>query len=188
MNRYLVERTGTERFEVYGPDGKIVDWFAFASNHMRPLYPDGVIAFWPADDSKATKVLDNAVKNDRWKWHPQYDPKTGLTCGRLIEPDKKQWRARVEKGDEVLWETVILGTPSKRYYSWDFWGGGSGGFPAEVPKVRTACQRQLLPRFHGFTAVAEVKLPHISAVPQNRRGSPRLHRRGRIEARTVPGT
>ena len=25
--RYSVERTGNERFEVYGPDGKIVDWF-----------------------------------------------------------------------------------------------------------------------------------------------------------------
>ena len=25
--RYWVERTATERFEVYGPDGKIVDWF-----------------------------------------------------------------------------------------------------------------------------------------------------------------
>ena len=25
--RYSVERTGTERFEVYGPDRKIVDWF-----------------------------------------------------------------------------------------------------------------------------------------------------------------
>lgn len=110
-------------------------WIVFASNHMRRNYPDGVMGVWPADDSKAAKVFDNAVKADHWKWQPRYDPKTGLTCGRLIEPDKKQWRVRVEKGDEVLWETVIPGTPAKRYYSWDFWDGGSGGFPAEVPKV-----------------------------------------------------
>jgi hypothetical protein len=110
-------------------------WVAFSSPYEYRAYPEGVIAYWPEDDPKAAKVLDGAVKADRWKWHPHYDPKTGLTCGRLIEPDKKRWQVRVWKDDEVLWETTVPGTPSKRYYSWGFWdAGGPGGFPTHVPK------------------------------------------------------
>lgn len=110
-------------------------WVAFASRHERPAYPEGVIGFWPADDPTATKVLGDAIEADLWRWNPEYDPKTGLTCGRVVEPDKEQWRIRVEVGDKVLWVAAIPGRPSKRYYSWGFWSGGSGGFPAAVPEV-----------------------------------------------------
>jgi hypothetical protein len=98
-------------------------WLAFASPYDYEAYPEGVIAVWPEGDPKAANVLDGAVKADRWEWHPLYHPKVGLTCGRLIEPDKKRWRVRVEKGDEVLWETTIPGTPSKRAHAWGFLGG-----------------------------------------------------------------
>ncbi|HJZ60338.1 MAG TPA: hypothetical protein VKE74_35670 [Gemmataceae bacterium] len=109
-------------------------WVAFSSPYEHQAYPEGVIAFWPQDDRRAAKVLDEAVKADRWRWHPRYDPTTGLTCGRLIEPDKKLWQVRVWKDDEVLWEMTVPGTPSKRYYSWGFWDAGPGGFPTHVPK------------------------------------------------------
>jgi hypothetical protein len=51
-----------------------------------------------------------------------YHPKIGLTCGRVVEPDKNQWRVRVWKGDKVLWETTVPGTPSKRAHAWGFLG------------------------------------------------------------------
>jgi hypothetical protein len=97
-------------------------WVAFASPYEHEAYPQGVIAFWPEDDAKAAKVLDEAVKADRWKWHPFYHSKLGLTCGRLREPDQKRWRVRVEKDDKVLWEATIPGIPSKRANAWGFLG------------------------------------------------------------------
>ena len=116
-------------------------WVAFASPYEHyPAYPQGVIALWPEDDAKAAKVLDEAVKADHWKWRPQFHPKLGLTIGRLIEADKKQWKVRVWKGDKMLWEATIPGAQpaADRDYTPD-WGffdiaDTTSQYPAERPK------------------------------------------------------
>ena len=82
-------------------------WFAFASTHEYEKHNQGVIGFWPEKDAKA-EALEAAVKADAYRWHPQYDPKTKLTYGRIIEKDK--WRMRVEKDGKELWQKEIPGT------------------------------------------------------------------------------
>lgn len=109
-------------------------WIAFASDEDTDKYPQGVIAFWPENDPKMAKLLRAATRTDHYKWHPQYDPKTGLTYGHLDEPAKRQWRLRVEKKRTILWEKVIPGTKSEGYFSWGLWDNGYCGFPTEMPR------------------------------------------------------
>jgi hypothetical protein len=108
-------------------------WFAFASDYeMLGKHPQGVIDFWPEDDPKVA-TFDEAVRADAYQWHPQYDPKLGLTEGYLIDSDAKQVRLRVEKGGKVLWETAIPGVRTEGPYSHGFWDNGYNNFPAKFP-------------------------------------------------------
>jgi hypothetical protein len=112
-------------------------WIAFASGHEQEKYNQGVIGFWPEKDAKA-EALEAAVKSDAYRWHPQYDPKTELTSGRLIEKDG--WRVRVEKGAKVLWTREIPGAPVEEYFSWGLWDNTGTDIPAKLP----ACGKVLI--------------------------------------------
>ncbi|VTR99627.1 unnamed protein product [Gemmata massiliana] len=115
-------------------------WLAFASGCDYEKHNQGIIDFLGEKDPKA-KVLDAAVKADTFRWHPQYDPKTKLTYGRVSEKDK--WRVRVEKDAKVLWEKEIPGTRVDAYASWGLWGGLSA-FEVKMP----ACGVLLLAETH----------------------------------------
>jgi len=111
-------------------------WLAFCSEAVDEWqkYEQGVINFWPAGTPRVAKAMEDAIRTHRYRWKPQYDPKTGLSYGHLIEAEKKQWRIRVEKQGKVLWEKVVPGKKSKRYDSWGLWDNGYGGFPAKLPR------------------------------------------------------
>src|SRR5262249_12646863 len=94
----------------------------------------GVINFWPQDTPRIAKVMEEAIRNDRYHWKPQYDPRTGLTYGHVIEADKKQWRVRVEKQGQVLWEKVVPGKKIERGFSWGLWDNGYKGLPTDMPR------------------------------------------------------
>ena len=110
-------------------------WVAFASNHQWEKYPEGVIGYWPGKDEKAAKLLGDAVKEDVYKWHPQFHPKTGLTYGRLVDDKEKKWQVRVIKAGKVLWEATLMGTPpTEEYMTWGMWDNWTEGFPSKMPE------------------------------------------------------
>ena len=115
-------------------------WLVFASGRDYEKHNQGVIDFLSEKDPRA-EVLEAAVKADTFRWHPQYDPKTKLSYGRVSE--KGTWRVRVEKGAKVLWEKEIPGTRVDAYASWGFWGGLSD-FELKMP----ACGVLLLAETH----------------------------------------
>ncbi len=106
-------------------------WFVFASECEYEKYNQGVIGFWPEKDAKVAEVLEAAVKADTFRWHPQYDPKTKLTYGRVSE--KSKWRVRVEKDSKVLWEKEIPGTKVDGYFSWGLCEATGDDFVAKLP-------------------------------------------------------
>jgi hypothetical protein len=106
-------------------------WFAFASQHEYEKYNQGIIGFWPEQDPKA-EALEAAVKADAYRWHPQYDPQTKLTYGRIIERDK--WLVRVEKDGKELWRKEIPGTKTSDYFSWGLWDNTGGDLVVSMPK------------------------------------------------------
>ena len=54
------------------------------------------------------------MKADAYRWHPQYDPQTKLTYGRIVERDR--WHVSVEKGGNELWQKEVPGTKSSDYH------------------------------------------------------------------------
>src|SRR5262249_16966717 len=71
-------------------------WLAFCSESVDEWqkYQQGVINFWPKDRPRVAKAMEEAIRNDRYRWKPQYHPKTGLTSGHLIHAKKQQGRIR----------------------------------------------------------------------------------------------
>jgi hypothetical protein len=61
-------------------------WFAFASNPMLLTHESsqGIVAFWTEKQPKPVEQLEGAVKEDLFKWSPQFDPQTALSYGHLI--------------------------------------------------------------------------------------------------------
>lgn len=112
-------------------------WFAFSSEHEHQKYNQGVIGFWPEKDAKA-EALEAAEKADTFRWHPQYDPETKLTYGRVSE--KGKWHVRVEKGGKVLWEKEIPGAPVDGCASWGLWDNTGDDFVPKFP----ACGKLLI--------------------------------------------
>lgn len=114
-------------------------WLVFCSVHeaVSGKYPQGVIRWWPENTPEIAKVLEKAVREDRYAWQPQYEPKSGLFYGHKAEPGKDQWRIRVWKDAKVLWEKVLRGAKSERYVAWYFWPGGyvPSLKPEDRPKI-----------------------------------------------------
>ena len=106
-------------------------WFAFASTHESDKHNQGVIGFWPENDAKA-EALEAAVKADAYRWSPQYDPKTKLTYGRIIENDK--WRVRVEKDGKQLWHKEVPGTKASDYDKWGLVDDTGGTLVVTMPR------------------------------------------------------
>ncbi len=89
-------------------------WMAFASSMDRERYPQGVIAWQPEAGGKA---LLKMVRENRYRWRPQFSPATGLTLEHLCEPDGSRWTVRVVGEGEVLWSEALPGTPADRNYN-----------------------------------------------------------------------
>jgi hypothetical protein len=109
-------------------------WIAFASSLDHEKYTNGVVGYWPEDKADVAKVLDEAIKEDRFRWRPEYDPKTGLAYGYLATPGKKSWQVRIEKQGKVLWEKEVPGERSERGVFWGLSEGGYNSFPSQKPR------------------------------------------------------
>lgn len=92
-------------------------WFAFASEHMLRRHPQWVVEFW-SKGHKVEPILEKAVAGDVFRWTPQYDPESKLVYGRLKTKDKREWRIRVEKDGNLLWEKRLQGEWPKGYFDW----------------------------------------------------------------------
>ena len=92
-------------------------WFALCSPHQRTEYPEGVIDYWLEDTPEIHDALMRATLFDHYRWQPAFDPKSGLTYGRLAA-GKESWQIRVEKNGKVLWETTVPGVMSARANAW----------------------------------------------------------------------
>ncbi len=105
-------------------------WIAFASKHDYEKHNQGVVGFWPEKD-KVAEVLETAVKDDVYRWSPQYIPDLKLSYGHVIE--KSQWRVRGERDGKVLWEKTLPGKPVDFYHFGLFQSTG-GSFEVQMPK------------------------------------------------------
>lgn len=116
-------------------------WLAFASPHDGKNYPQGIVRFWKEKTPAVAKLMDDAIKTDRYRWKPQYDSDLDLAYGHLIEKDKKQWRIRVERKGEVLWEKVIPGEKSPRF--WDGLALNEAGY-YDMPTAKLRLGKMLI--------------------------------------------
>lgn len=107
-------------------------WFAFSSRNQWDKHPQGVIAFWQEWDATVKNQLDEAIKNDRYGWSPQFEPTSGLTYGHKVDEKKKEWSIRVERNRKMLWETTLSGKRSGR---WRAWTVESQGNMLEIPET-----------------------------------------------------
>jgi hypothetical protein len=108
-------------------------WFAFCSEHEGDRYEQMVINFWPEDAPEAA-AFHRAVKEDRYRWQPEYDPETRLSYGHLIEPKQQRWHVRVERAGQVLWEAALPGKKSHRAYALTLLDNGYNDFPRKMPR------------------------------------------------------
>jgi hypothetical protein len=133
-------------------------WFAFASRPMSltEQTSQGLVAYWPQKEPKVTELLEAAVKDNAYRWSPQYDPETGLTYGHVIEKDRS--RVRVEKAGKLLWENEIPGTMIRPEHT--FWLSGLRGFPEKIPSTLPPVGRILNVKFEtSLGGQNEYKLP-----------------------------
>jgi hypothetical protein len=114
-------------------------WFAFASSHEWEKHNQGVIGFWPENDSIVAEILEATVKKDVLKWSPQYDPELKLSYGHIIEKDR--FRVRVEKAGQVIWEQEIAGKMIGPEFAFGL--TGAHGFPETIPAKLPASGRIL---------------------------------------------
>jgi hypothetical protein len=105
-------------------------WIAFSSRHDHEKYNQGVIGFWPEKD-KVSEVLEATVKDDVYRWSPQYVPELKLSYGHVIEKDT--WRVRAERDGKVIWEKTLPGKPLDAYHFGLFQSTG-GDFEVQMPK------------------------------------------------------
>lgn len=82
-------------------------WFAFSSDDDDRKHPQYVIAFWPEFTKGVANLLDKAVTANRYRWQPQFDPKTKLAHEHLVDEETNRWRIRVRKEGKVLWEKPL---------------------------------------------------------------------------------
>ena len=121
-------------------------WIAFASIDDFEKHPQGVVNYWhKGNDANAEAVLDEAVREDVYRWSPRYDPNTKLVYGRMADEtakgDEKWWRIQVKREGKVLWEKVIPGTMSNwSHWSWKLDESAAANFPGKVP----ACGKVLV--------------------------------------------
>jgi hypothetical protein len=104
-------------------------WLAFSSRHDYERYNQGVIGFWPEKD-KVSEVLEVAVKDDVYRWSPQYVPELKLSYGHVVEKDT--WRIRAERDGKVLWEKALPGKPLD--YHFGLFQSTGGSFEVQMPK------------------------------------------------------
>ncbi|PQO35591.1 hypothetical protein [Blastopirellula marina] len=149
-------------------------WIAFASRENREKHPQGVVNFWPqGQDAEIEQVLDNAIQADVFRWSPRYDPQTKLTYGRMVDKtaqgEEPRWRIEVRKGDKVLWETVVPGTMSQRYFSWTLDEFAAVNFPGKVPpcgKILVAETAMQLPKENEFGLPAKMAYVQTAYDPE----------------------
>src|SRR5205823_5380307 len=136
-------------------------WLAFASKHELGKYRQSVIDYWEEGSQQVAALMEEAIRNDRYRWHPQYDPVTGLTYGYVIDDAKeKQWRIRVEKRGTILWEKRISGTKSHGYFSWVLDANAVVNYPEKVPSSGKVLVAETMVEFNSGNEYALPEGPY----------------------------
>ena len=142
---------GPIHFEPHGPvcdddfQNRRRYWVAFSSQYEWDRFPQGIVAWWP--DERAPKVLDEAIRADRYADQPQYDPMSGLTHGYRVDKDKGVWRVRLERDGARLWEIEL---PGRKFEAGMVWGARPD-CPCDWRLIRKRWSREL----QSWTSVLE---------------------------------
>ena len=82
-------------------------WFASATE-LDPRYPQGIAGFWPADSTPVVGMLQNAVDQDAYAWHPESWP-SGYITGWFDDSHQGSSIVRVWLKGRLRWERVLDG-------------------------------------------------------------------------------
>jgi hypothetical protein len=91
-------------------------WFVWSSRHEWMSYPHGIIGWWPEEDVQAIKVIEQAIARDRFAWHPQFEPVTGVSYDRHLDAKTGKWILRGTKAGKILWEDQLESAPVEGIY------------------------------------------------------------------------
>jgi len=86
-------------------------WFVWSSRHEWMTCPHRILGWWPQDDARAAKVIDQAITKDRFAWQPQLEPITGISYDHHLDAKTGKWIPRGTKAGKVLWEDQLEGSP-----------------------------------------------------------------------------
>lgn len=131
-------------------------WLAFASDYDDQLRnPLGLLGAWPESNPDAASAFEEAIRADRYRWMPQYDPQSKLTIGHLGKPGEDAWKLHVEKEGKTLWETGIAQKISPHYFDLRLYDQYEG-FPAQMP---SSGKILVVPTLIQLAAKNEFELP-----------------------------
>lgn len=87
-------------------------WFVFGGDHDASKYPYWVMNWWPVagEEVVPAQVVD-ALEEDKFDWHPVFDPQTKIVFGYTVDSAEDKWKVRVERDGMRLWELQLDGRP-----------------------------------------------------------------------------
>jgi hypothetical protein len=101
-------------------------WFVTAPSRVEG-YPRGVAHYWPADSAGVPLVIERALEQDAYRWHPDFWPDPGITVGWVDEPGDSISRVRSWAGSRLLWERRLPRLIHDDYAAWYVHSGSELG-------------------------------------------------------------
>jgi len=84
-------------------------WFITSSWLDREEYPQGVASVWREDHCPFTSVLETAIREDAFRWHPLFFPESRFTVGWQDDVARRTSRVRAWRENRLLWEQRTQG-------------------------------------------------------------------------------
>ena len=91
-------------------------WFATGSN-FDIRYPQHIAGFWPVENAQIGEILERAVEQDAYAWHPETWP-SGYLTGWFDDSLRSSSILRVWLPGRLLWEKRLEGLLTHSIINW----------------------------------------------------------------------